>query len=717
MANNKLVNQLVAYTNKTVNKNDINSCVILDDEESVEMEIGLPIDERSVVERESDIIDIEHAYPGMIVSPTLDNYIYKVTKIDKDSKPVRWVKNGINEEDVARIASSISTNQITQAFNDATSQNGVIQEQLDDVKDEVNTIIQNTIDSELVTLQDRLHEIENRLTSAREDIANAQALLESLTDSTGNAQIDIDEVIGRISASSWYADVEAQTLATCLREMDAQKAEILDEVKKIDVTGETVTAVREYLSGEGRHLIDASITDAANNAVTAATRDINVALGYMADTIYAGNTGGSLTSIEDIKSLCVNGQPRLEQTVSELTNDNTLSLSQISQTTDSLSSLVTKSTADGKTIAASIVSLINEDNSEIRLDADKITINGDTIVRTLSSTTVTVGSGSCVFNEDGSGILGNGSIIWDYQGNLATAGDKSNIGLSYQDMYLYTSLLYNNTEYSAVMQYVNPVNSHFYVGMHPSVTENQNDVVPCFIELSHPLLNDTITFVIANHYSTSAYLYIDYCGESVDWRGYVWQNNEVKLLGTTPSTSHMFKIGANSLQTITFVKSYDTINNKRQVYAYSTSNSVYLDSTADNLDFSDWISTTPTIARRAQDPLLDGTYYIHSVSYNQEELDNTPLYIHNAYTLTITNGNEVTITLPKNKTLVGDYNSGNETITLTNYSTIYPTLSEYDKKIAEALNTVDRISVSPNKPTQIVLQSNNDHYITLSYFN
>lgn len=71
--------------------------------------------------------------------------------------------------------------------------------------------------------------------------------------------------------------------------------------------------------------------------------------------------------------------------------------------------------------SAGIVAAINANNdSAVKINADHIILDGNTVASAIESTTLSINNGNSQFNSDGSGYIGNGGISWNAQGEFTS---------------------------------------------------------------------------------------------------------------------------------------------------------------------------------------------------------------------------------------------------------------------------------------------------------
>lgn len=224
------------------------------------------------------------------------------------------------------------------------------------------------------------------LTNANAKLTEAKNYLDSIKESFSKS--GIEESIDKVTIfSSWY-DKNVDTITNLAQEVDSFKGSITSFGERIDVINQTVSTVSSTLD------------TVKAKAETAAT---------WVDT----NKDKVSSAISTIDGINATITASVEQKIGE-----EISTGKLQITPEKISAAI----ANGNGIGAVIMAAINDESSEVKIQADKIILSGETIVELLNSLRVVINNGASAFEKDGSGHLAQGNISWDASGNAEVKG-------------------------------------------------------------------------------------------------------------------------------------------------------------------------------------------------------------------------------------------------------------------------------------------------------
>jgi hypothetical protein len=242
------------------------------------------------------------------------------------------------------------------------------------------------------------------LTSVRSD----------LTELKNNLQNQLDNANSAISGLS--GDV-----ASVYKNFDDSTASYNIILQYYNGLSSSITELQEYYDGiNGRLQTSIDNVETLSGTVTQYKEDIDVSSGQYDESFSRYDSVSDQLNSWNEKFDALKNE--YDNTVATLTGDGAVSLSQICQTADSLKLIVENSNG----IAAGIVASINNDNSDIKIKADRIYLLGETIVKELNAIDLSINGGKSKFNQDGSGYVANGAILWNNDGS-GYIGGKSGI--------------------------------------------------------------------------------------------------------------------------------------------------------------------------------------------------------------------------------------------------------------------------------------------------
>lgn len=265
-----------------------------------------------------------------------------------------------------------------------------------------------------------------KIAEANRLIEDAKAILDGLDESEGDQ--GITEALAKVKAfADWY-DVNAGTITNLSSEINAING-------RIDTIGNLINTKTQDV------VKYSDIIDLKNKTITELLEDINVATGEYTslksklDAVEAKITTEATKVFNEnganIVRTELNAQLGTWKTTVEQKIEDEIKAAQLEITPDQIITAITNSSGAG----ASIIAAINADNtSNIKLSADKILLDGQTIANSLSIVDLNINNGAAMFNRDGSGSIAKGGITWSFENGGWVTRLGSNVILDWNNI-------------------------------------------------------------------------------------------------------------------------------------------------------------------------------------------------------------------------------------------------------------------------------------------
>ena len=235
---------------------------------------------------------------------------------------------------------------------------------------------------------------DSKIDSINDELADAKSTLEQLTGNVGGIDNQVNTLSGITVDIYNYYDKELSAVTIIQNTVNAVSGMVSNDMEYIDVLNSAVTELgRGMLAVSGLVYDYVYRTDELENAMTGYTESFNALYGEYVRTV------SQLTHSGDTE---------------------VVTLSQIRQRADTISAFTENSSG----LSAGLIIAINEQENigEVKIKADKITMDGDLIAQAITGTSLTIGSGVSHLNGDGSGSLANGNIYWSSEGDMTING-------------------------------------------------------------------------------------------------------------------------------------------------------------------------------------------------------------------------------------------------------------------------------------------------------
>lgn len=383
---------------------------------------------------------------------------------------------------IENLASSIdeTNGSVTEARNSIDALNGRINETVETINTVRGTVteVSSSLDSirgTIINQASNIDTLNNTITSANQEIDGIKGRINSIVENIDTQAgvivkltSDIDSTAGAIRTLGTKIDDTNKTINNVKHEVDVNTASILEIVESQNNTNGSITTLSNRVSAaEGNIQSIGTRIDTIENTVTEYKEEIDLELGTVREGIQRTDTEtGEVITIHQEMDAAKGELNQLAQRVGTNTEEVTTLKQEFSTTNGTITTLVsnvenTKNIATGvkeqfdafkaswqvqagqiaddkisaanlevtpeKIVAAvtngdvgaAIIESINNDESNIKISADKIILDGEVIAEKLNSKRIIINNGASVFEPDGSGHIANGKISWDANGNFA----------------------------------------------------------------------------------------------------------------------------------------------------------------------------------------------------------------------------------------------------------------------------------------------------------
>lgn len=383
---------------------------------------------------------------------------------------------------IESLASSIdeTNSTVTEARNSIDALNGRIDETVETINTVKGTVteVSSTLDSIQGTITNQASNIDtlnNTITSASQEIDGIKGRINSIVENIDTQAgvivkltSDIDSTAGAIRTLGTKIDDTNKTINNVKHEVDVNTASILEIVESQNNTNGSITTLSNRVSAaEGNIQSIGTRIDTIENTVTEYKEEIDLELGTVREGIQRtdtetgevitihqemdatkgelnqlaqrvgtnteevttlkqefNTTNGTITTlasnVENTKNIATGVKEQFDafqaswKVQAEQIADDKISAANLEVTPEKIIAAVT----NGK-VGAAIIESINNDESNIKISADKIILDGEVIAEKLNSKRIIINNGASVFEPDGSGHIANGKISWDANGNFA----------------------------------------------------------------------------------------------------------------------------------------------------------------------------------------------------------------------------------------------------------------------------------------------------------
>lgn len=310
-----------------------------------------------------------------------------------------------------QIISDHGIDTIATNYNAVNSTLSTISSNLDTLSGTVKTLNEwksATAETSFSTLQNSIEGVESRVQTTINKVSGDLTTFSSSTNTTlGTLETSLEQISTASATCFGYKatiDAAAASARTAIQRADLANASAVTIHNDVNAISGTVSQITSAVDEFNDKAASAGWTTEANGGASNVSSFATFA-DYLTSTI------------TDARLNIDAAQKQIDLTVQEV-NQNGMTISQISQTTNSISQLV-----ENGDIAAGIVLAINNSESEIKLNADKIKLEGDTFVKNLNTSDLSLGKYVTEFKSDGTGQIGGGGLRWGGTGSLNIGGD------------------------------------------------------------------------------------------------------------------------------------------------------------------------------------------------------------------------------------------------------------------------------------------------------
>lgn len=400
--NNKINN--VKTTLDAANASILNLASSINETNGTVTEVKTSIDAlNGRIDENAETIDIVR---GTVteVSSTLDSVQGTITNQASNIDTLNRTITSANQEidgikgRISSIVENINTQAgvIVKLMNDIDSANGTISTlgtKIDDTNKTINNV-KSEIDvntasiSEIVESQNGISgtitTLSNRISAAEGNIQSVGTRIDTVSNTVTNYKEEIDLKLGTIREGIQRVNTETGEVVTIHQEMDAAKGKLNQLAQSVNTNTEKVTALKQEFN-------------ATNGTITTLASNVE-------------NTKNIATGVkEQFDAFKASWSVQAEQMV-----DNKISAANLEVTPEKIVAAVTNGN-----VGAAIIESINNDESSIKISADKVILDGEVIAEKISSKRIIINNGASIFEPDGSGHIANGKISWDANGNFA----------------------------------------------------------------------------------------------------------------------------------------------------------------------------------------------------------------------------------------------------------------------------------------------------------